>query len=115
ITSLSKTVGPTAGGTTLMITGSGFVMGATVQFGTLAATGVSVDSVTQITCTTPARAEGAVDVQVTTNGQTVTKGAAFTYMNPPVITTLTPNSGSTAGGARVVVAGTGFLPGSTVT
>ena len=65
ITSIAPGDGSTTGGTAVTITGTGFVAGATVAFGGIAATGVSVADATSITATTPAHAAGAVDVVVT--------------------------------------------------
>ena len=114
LASLSVTSGAPAGGTTVVLTGSGFVAGTTVKFGANDATGVVVDSATQITCVTPAGNPGSVEVAVTVGGQVAKRPDAFMYVTAPTIASLTPNSGSTAGGARVTISGTGFAPGATV-
>lgn len=67
LTSLSKTRGLTRGGDTLTLTGSGFQAGATVRFGSLPATAVTVSSDgASITLQVPASSgkPGAVDVIV---------------------------------------------------
>src|SRR6185295_11818146 len=51
VNALSTSLGSTAGGTSVTISGSGFVSGATVTFGGTAATNVSVVSATSITAT----------------------------------------------------------------
>ena len=81
VTSISPAAGPTAGGTVVIVNGTGFASGATVMFGTVAATGVTVDSTTWITATSPAEAAGTVDVTVTTaDGTSATSSAdQFTY------------------------------------
>jgi len=79
ITGINPSSGTTAGGTTVTITGTNFVAGsATVTIGGTAAT-VSSFTATQITCTTPAHAAGAVDVVVTVAGLSATKTGGFTY------------------------------------
>jgi subtilisin family serine protease len=88
VSSVSPDFGPTTGGTSVVIKGSGFVdpSGAiAVTFGGVNATGYSVDSSTQITATTPAHPAGTVRVQVTTTGGTNSDVAAddYTYF-PPV-------------------------------
>ncbi|MFM8311728.1 MAG: IPT/TIG domain-containing protein, partial [Ilumatobacteraceae bacterium] len=115
ITSIAPTSGTTAGGTTVTITGTGFVAGASVSFGTLPATNVTVVSNTSITAVSPASSTaGPVSVSVTTSGGT-SNGATFTYTAPtPTVTALTPATGSTIGGTTVQVTGTGFLANSTV-
>ena len=63
--------GPAGGGTTVIITGSGFKKGdgspnvTQVLFGTTTATPFTINSATQITATSPAHLPGAVDVTVT--------------------------------------------------
>jgi hypothetical protein len=84
ITLVSPTSGPTAGGTPVTITGSGFVSGATVLIGGVAATPVVVASATSITAMTGAHAEGPVDVVVTNaGGAPGTLPAGFTYVAGP--------------------------------
>src|SRR6202020_1454647 len=56
ITSISPTSGPTSGGTTLTITGTGFTGATKVVFGGVAATSFSVVSSTEITAVSPAQA-----------------------------------------------------------
>ncbi len=62
---VSPPSGGLAGGSNVTLAGSGFVTGATVTFGGVAAAPVAVGSATTITVTTPAHASGAVDVVVT--------------------------------------------------
>ena len=70
VTSVSPNNGPAAGGTAVTITGTNFASGATVTFGSTAATNVTVVNSTTITATTPAGSAGAVTVTVTnSNGQ----------------------------------------------
>lgn len=72
VASLSPNAGPTAGGTLVTITGTGFIAGATVAFGATAATNVTVVSATQITVVDPPESAGTVAVTVTTAGGTST-------------------------------------------
>jgi hypothetical protein len=116
VTSISPTTGVTAGGTSVTITGTGFLTGATVSFGGTAATNVNVVGSTSITATTPAHAAGAVNIVVTnTDAQTGTLPNGYTYGNPaPTVTSISPTTGSVAGGTSVTITGTGFLTGATV-
>src|SRR5207249_9868047 len=115
VTGVTPTSGPTAGGTSVTIAGTGFQAGATVSFGGSALT-VSTISATSITGTTAAHAAGAVNVTVTNvDTQSGTCSGCFTYVAPaPTVTSVTPTSGPTAGGPSVTVAGTGFQTGATV-
>ena len=65
ITSIDPTSGPTAGGTSVTITGTNFVDGATVTFGGLAAIPVTFVDSTTLIATTAAHVAEVVDVVVT--------------------------------------------------
>ena len=69
VTGLSPTSGPEAGGTPVTITGAGFTGATAVDFGTNAATGLTVVNDTTITVDSPA-GTGTVDVTVMTPGGT---------------------------------------------
>ena len=81
VTAVSPASGPTAGGTTVIITGSNFTGATTVKFGNGNATSFTVNSNTQITAVDPA-GTGVVDVTVTTPGGTSTTSSAdqFSYV-----------------------------------
>jgi len=82
VTSLSPTRGPTAGGTPVRITGTGFTGATAVDFGTTAATNLMVVSSTKITADSPPGGHRhRVDVTVTTpGGKSATSTAdQFTY------------------------------------
>ena len=65
----------------MTITGTNFAAGATVTFGSNAATNVVVVSGTQITATTPAGSAGAVTVTVTNPGvQSGSLANGYTYV-----------------------------------
>ena len=115
VTAIAPSSGPTAGGTPVTITGNNFVNGATVSIGGVAATGVTVSSATTITATTGAHAAGMVDIVVTNpDTQTGTKADAFTYVNPPTVTSILLAFGPTAGGQAVTITGTSFEAGAAV-
>jgi hypothetical protein len=81
VTGVSPTSGPTAGGTTVTVTGSGFTGATKVVFGTVAATSYSVVSDSQITAVSPAQAAATHNIYVTTSVGTSVPVAAdqFTY------------------------------------
>ncbi len=122
ITQLSPT-SATAGGTafTLTITGTNFVAGASVNFGTFS--GLVPTSITagQIVVQIPATdivTAGNINVVVTNPapGGGASSGSPFTINNPlPSITTLSPTS-ATAGGTAfsLTISGTKFAAGATV-
>jgi hypothetical protein len=110
VTSISPTAGPTAGGTSVIITGSGFAAATAVKFGSAAATSVVLNSSTQITATSPAGSSGTVDVTVTGPGGISATSAAdqFTYIAAPAITKISPAIGPLTGSTTVTITGTGF-------
>ena len=93
VLSVAPNNGPTTGGTSVTITGTGFVAPATVQFGTGFATSVNVVNATTITCVTPSGSAGTTSVTVTNTGTGLsgTLNNAFTYNNVGGQLTLYPN------------------------
>ena len=115
VDSVDPISGPTAGGTVVTVTGSNFPSSVTVTFGGTAATDVVIANSASASFTTPVHGEGTVDVTVTTlDGQSATVPNAFTFVAPPVLTSITPDLGSDTGGTEVTLAGTGFQGGATV-
>ncbi|MEU1883975.1 IPT/TIG domain-containing protein [Micromonospora rifamycinica] len=115
ITSIVPDTGPTTGGTTVTITGTGLTGATGVSFGGTPGTNlvVSPDG-TSLTVVTPPGPTGPVDVTVQLPGDDVTEPGGFTYQPvPPRIDTVTPGQGPTGGGTTVTVGGSGFVPGRT--
>ena len=84
VTSISPTSGSTAGGTSVTITGTNFITGATVTIGGSSCTSVVVVSSSSITCTTPSGTAGGKDVVVATGvSPNATLAGGFTYVAPP--------------------------------
>ena len=110
ISLLSPNAGTTTGGREVTIFGSHFTNVTGVSFGSVAASSYEVLSQSMMTAVAPAQADGAVNVTVTTDSGTSQSVATYTY-EPAIVPTLdsvTPNSGSPAGGAYATLSGTGF-------
>jgi len=112
VTSISPSAGPTGGGQTVVITGTGFSAAAAtgaVKFGSANAT-YTINSNTQITATAPANAAGTYDITVTTPGGTSAPSVTgqYTYITAPTVTSISPSTGPSGGGQTVVITGTGF-------
>ncbi|MCI0340573.1 MAG: IPT/TIG domain-containing protein [Planctomycetales bacterium] len=112
--------GPMAGGTSVTVTGSNFLAGATVSFAGAAAGSLSVVSTSQILCVTPAGPIGPATIVVTNpDGQTVTGSSwygVFVYRGPtPTLASVSPTSEPMAGGNAITLTGTNFYAGATVT
>jgi hypothetical protein len=113
IKSLSLKQGPAAGGSTLTITGAGFVGVTAVKFGSADAASFTVNSATSITAESPPGAAGRVEVSVTTpNGESPTTAKNRFTFGAPTVTSVVPDVGSQAGATPVTITGSGFAPGS---
>jgi hypothetical protein len=77
---VTPALGPSAGGTTVTITGSGFTGATAVSFGGTPATSFTVDSDISISAVTPPHATGLVNVAVTTPGGTFSGLGLFLYL-----------------------------------
>jgi IPT/TIG domain len=116
VTSLSPSSGPTNGGTSVTVSGTGFTGATAVVFGGIPGKSVTVLSDTTLSVISPANSAGAHSVQVETPSGTSPKvaAAAFTYVGAPTVTGLSPSSGPQSGGTLVTVSGTGFTGASSV-
>ncbi|MGD9932238.1 MAG: IPT/TIG domain-containing protein [Dehalococcoidia bacterium] len=111
VLSLDPKSGPPQGGTTVIITGTGFALGATVSFGSTPSSFVTFESSTRLRVVSPP-GSGTVPVLVSVNGRqsAATPESQFQYALPE-ITSITPNAGPTAGGTPVVIDGKNFTEG----
>ncbi len=108
ISSLTPATGPTAGGNTITIHGTGFSTATSVSFGSAQATPTVVND-TQLVVAVPAgTAAGAITIGVTTSGGSVTATTTYQYVDTPTLEALSPNAGPTTGGNAVTITGTGF-------
>ncbi|MFJ2191914.1 IPT/TIG domain-containing protein [Kitasatospora sp. NPDC087861] len=103
--SVVPTAGPTSGGTTVTLAGSGLSAATAVTFGSAPAA-FTVVSDSYLVATAPA-GSGTVQVTVTTPGGT-SNSLAYTYTAPPVVTTIVPPQGPASGGNTVTLTGSGF-------
>jgi adhesin/invasin len=117
ITSISPSSGPSAGGTQVTITGTGFTNLDSVRLGWAKLQNVTVSADgTTITGTTRAvnSMGGVVDVRVGCHCHGVSGDAVlpkgFTYLPHPhiLVQSITPNTGPVTGGTQVVIVGYGF-------
>ncbi len=124
ITLVSATCVPVAGGTSVTITGTGFVSGDAVSFGGAAAAPVGLNPVvggggTTITVTTPPENAGIVDVIVTDpSGATSAPSSSDQVDYAPAglcaVQSVVPSCGSPAGGTNVMISGPGVAADDTV-
>lgn len=120
ISSVGPSTGPTAGGTTVTVSGTGFTHSASVMFGGAAAPAVAYINSTELQVTTPAHTGGTVTVAVIENPhhQSASLAGGFTYAAPSStaldISGVSPSQGPTSGGTVVTVNGTGFQTGAAV-
>ena len=121
VTGVSPSSGPLAGGTTVTVSGSGFMVNsssvvAAVYFGSEQASSYSVSSVGSLTAVAPAEAAGTVDITVVSTGGTSATGSAdqYTYVAVPTVTGISPSEGPASGGTSVTITGSNFASGATV-
>jgi hypothetical protein len=116
VTGVTPSSGPLTGGNQVTISGSAFSVATGVKLGNVAAAGFVVNSDSSITATAPAQAAGTVDVVVTDPaGQSpVTAADQYTYVPPPTVVSVSPNSGPEAGGTLVTITRTNFTSNSSV-
>jgi IPT/TIG domain/FG-GAP repeat len=107
--------GPASGGTVVTITGTSFSPESTAKFDANVAT-VAFNSATSLTAISPP-GEHTVHIRVTTPGEGTSPATLvdrFTYASTgkrgvrPTVASVSPSSGSTAGGTTVTITGTGF-------
>lgn len=107
--------GPSAGGNRVQISGAGFTGATVVNFGSVAATSVQVDSDQAVTAIAPAElSKTTVQVTVTTPLGTspVDENGAndYTFVSGlPAVTSVSPDFGLTTGGQSVTITGFGFV------
>lgn len=85
ITGVSPQYGPITGGTSVIITGTGFTGTSAINFGSVPATSFIVHSDLQITAISPAHAVGTADITVISSGLTSATSSTdqFTFQNLP--------------------------------
>ncbi|MCX6421755.1 MAG: IPT/TIG domain-containing protein [Actinobacteria bacterium] len=107
-TSISPDAGTVDGGTSVVITGTGFTDVTTVEIGGVTATGLTIVSDTQLTVVTPAHVADLSDVKVISDFGDVTQFNAYRFAAAPTITGVSPASGSSLGGTTVTIDGANF-------
>jgi len=107
VTGLSASSGPSSGGTTLTITGTGFTATTSVDFGTMPAAHYTVSSDTSITAVSPVASAATVYVIVSSAGGPNATNTAdqFTFVAAPVVTGLSPSSGPLSPSTTVTITG----------
>ncbi|MYX38722.1 MULTISPECIES: IPT/TIG domain-containing protein [unclassified Streptomyces] len=111
--SISPISGPSAGGQSVTINGTGLYTASSVAFGSNTAV-PAVVSDGQITVVTPSGTAGSVSVSVTTAGGT-NNGFTYTYFDAPTLTSVTPAQGPASSGTSVTLIGTALTSTSSVT
>ncbi len=114
LTAVTPNQGPTAGGNTVTLTGTNFTGATAVTFGGVPATSFTVVTNAQITAVVPTGVAGGVPVTVTTPADTTTGSVPYFYLAVPMLTSVLPDSGSTAGGTAVTLTGSGLLAATSV-
>jgi len=112
ITAISPSTVSVAGGTTVTVTGTGFVSDVTVSVDYTPCTDITINSPTELTCKTPSLDTGAKDVKV--NAPLAGDSASFTINYILSVASVDVGSGSMAGGRGIQITGQGFGTNATV-
>jgi IPT/TIG domain/Dockerin type I domain len=112
ITAVDPTSGPSAGGATVLVTGTGFTADLEVRFGAndASSSGILVLSSLEALVVTPPGSPGAVGVRVQTALGEATLADAYTYVELTVISAV-PSTVNACVEVPLVLHGTGFPPG----
>ncbi len=107
VTGVTPLQGPSSGATHVTVTGTNFSTATAVHFGPNSATEFTIESPTTIHAVSPA-GSGVVPVTVTIPGGTsgATPASDFSYV--PIVTGVSPSTGSQEGGTKVAIHGTNF-------
>ncbi len=114
LTSLSATGGPVAGGVSITVSGSYLDSVTGVTFGGTAAS-LGSQTFNSLVVTTPAHSAGAVNLVLTNGSGSTTWSSAYTFYEPPTLSSIGTLTGSTAGGATVTLSGTNLSGATAVT
>lgn len=114
------TSGSTAGGTAVIITGSGFTNVTGIEFGSTAASSYTFISDTEITATTPAGTAGLTSVVITTPCGSVTGSDAYNYTAPattpvPIVSAISPTYGPVSTSTSIIITGSNLTGATAVT
>ena len=119
--SVMPSFGPSTGGTSVALVGTGFSDGDTaVFFGAKESTNVTAVSNNLLTATTPGGPPGPVTVKVERGGEQSSLQAAFLYVEtqpqstPPLVLAVMPSAGPETGGTLVQIVGANFKQGAIV-
>merc|ERR1711938_436148 len=115
VTRVRPASGPAGGGTTVYVAGEGLHGGLVCSFGTVSRVASRWASGSGVECVSPARAPGAVELELEADAGAVSvrsrDGERFTYVPEARVESVQPASGPTRGGTEVQLQGSGLAPG----
>ena len=120
ISGVYPNIGTVSGGTSITISGTGYITGATATLSGRAVTNISVQNNNKITANTPSGIIGLAPITVSTAGG-LSASSLFWYVTTPTITSIVnrsdvsfaTNAGPMTGGSSLTVNGTNFIPSTT--
>lgn len=116
ISSISVSTGTTAGGTSVVISGTNLTGTRGVKIGTFDAT-IETVTATSVAIRTPAGTGSSLQIHLVAEGGWVSSAVAirYSYSPPPTFSTLSVTAGPTAGGTVTVITGTNLSGATSVT
>ncbi|MCA9514135.1 MAG: IPT/TIG domain-containing protein [Myxococcales bacterium] len=109
VSNMTPTRGPTAGGTTVTLTGNYFQSGARVRFGPIDGQ-VTTTSAQQLAVLTPPSPKGGAAVMIVNpDGTQTTAPSAFLFLPPPDILAINPTRVPASGNVSVTISGSDLV------
>lgn len=115
ITDVSPVSGSVLGGTEITITGTNLNATTSVTIDGVEVAEFTVVSNSSVLAITPEGTDGVKDVTLTANAFDAIYEGGFTYIPEPIITSVSPSSGTTLGGTQITITGTNLTTTSGVT
>jgi hypothetical protein len=117
ITFMSPTYGLTTGGTQIIFTGTNFTSVSSITFDGVPVISFTIDSNIQITCVAPVGVYTGnyANVLITNSFGSQSVSNIFSYVfPPPIVSSISPSSGSVSGGNSLIITGNYFTGTSSV-
>lgn len=115
VVGLAPSSGPTQGGQSVVVAGSGFTESTRVRLSSGADVPCDLVDNHQLRCTMPPGIAGPVDVSLSDGAARANLNDGYTYFEALELVSIRPDEGAIAGGTLVVLTGSGFVDTTAIT